>query len=90
MDDRPAGLGHTTARSSSTDQAWHFELLDGGLVTDVTEDEQPAQERCAVQHGDWTGPHVRISSCPAPGAYDPQDEQKHRFYEENCHDRQQH
>ena len=24
------------------------------------------QERCTVEHGDWTGPHVRISSCPEP------------------------
>jgi len=21
-------------------------------------------DTCTVEHGDWTGPHVRISSCP--------------------------
>lgn len=27
-------------------------------------DESAVLERCTVEHGDWTGPHVRISSCP--------------------------
>ena len=53
--DRTRGGEHTASTR------WHFEVPADGEVTDVTE-----PERCTVQHGDWTGPHVRISSCPAP------------------------
>jgi len=40
------------------------------------------QALCTVQHGDWTGQHARIASCPEPG-YDPHGGEKHRVYEEN-------
>jgi hypothetical protein len=72
--DRTRGGEHTASTR------WHFEVPADGEVTDVTE---PEPERCTVQHGDWTGPHIRISSCPEPGAYDPHGGDKHRFYEEN-------
>jgi hypothetical protein len=53
---------------------------DGNLPSDwVAEEDKP---RCTVEHGDWTGAHVRISSCPEPG-YDPHGGAKHRVYEEN-------
>jgi hypothetical protein len=54
---------------------------DGFLPTDWLPEED--KQQCTVEHGDWTGPHVRISSCPEPGAYDPHGGDKHRFYEEN-------
>jgi hypothetical protein len=36
---------------------------DGFLPADWQAEEDKPQ--CTVEHGDWTGPHVRISSCPA-------------------------
>lgn len=35
---------------------------DGFLPADWLAEED--KQLCTVQHGDWTGPHVRISSCP--------------------------
>lgn len=35
---------------------------DGFLPADWAAEED--KQLCTVQHGDWTGPHVRISSCP--------------------------
>jgi hypothetical protein len=60
---------------------------DGMLPFDwMAEEDKPLavdhDATCTVEHGDWTGPHIRISSCPEPG-YDPHGGEKHRFYEEN-------
>jgi hypothetical protein len=48
----------------------YFEALDEWLSKDgflpadwMAEEDKP---RCTVEHGDWTGPHVRLSSCPTP------------------------
>jgi hypothetical protein len=67
-------------RVLATTAEWTDEEFE--LAFGFSREESTAEELCTIEHGDWTGPHRRISSCPEPG-YDPYGGEKHRVYEEN-------